>query len=67
MTEDEFITIITIIAENHNCKVKEIDFIAKTFQIACPKGNEVMCAAELEEMLKDCCINDIETLEGWPI
>ena len=67
MTEAEFITAVTIVADNHNCKVKEIDFIAKTFQIACPRGSEVMCAAELEEMLKNCCVDDIETLEGWPV
>jgi len=67
MTEDEFITIVTIIAENHNCKVKEIDFIAKTFQIACPRGNEFICAAELEEVLKAYCIDEPENFIGWVV
>ena len=67
MTEAEFINAVSMVAQNHNCKVKEIDFEAKTFQIACPKGNEIDCAAELEEVLKAYCEDDgIETLMGWP-
>jgi len=65
MDEAEFITAVNMVAENHNCRVKEIDFIAKTFEIACPRGNELDCAAELEEVLKEYC--EPETLMGWPI
>jgi len=65
MTEAEFITVVSIIVENHNCRIKEIDFEARTFQIACPKGNDLMCAAELEEVLEAYC--EPETLMGWVI
>ena len=65
MTEDEFVTIVTITAENHKCRVMEIDFETKLFQIACPKGNDLMCAAELEEVLEVYC--ESETLMGWPL
>ena len=69
MDEAEFIAAVSMVAQNHNCKVLEIDFRTKLFQIACPKGSEVNCAAELEEVLKEYCEDDdgIETLMGWPI
>ena len=51
MDEVAFIQDLSITVANHGGRIREIDFEKGTFQVICPKKNEVACAIALNDVM----------------
>lgn len=51
LTETQFLSMVSTIADQHNCRLKNIDTNKRIINIVGPSKSEQACAIKLEEIL----------------
>lgn len=51
LTEEQFFSLVSLIAGNYGCRIVDIDIDRRVINIAGPTENEMACALELNEIL----------------